>query len=166
MHHGVQVIGELVRRTGAGAVYCHTEVRSSGRDPDQWALPEASLCSPHLHESCSNIHISARWQASHGSIAPRLGEQQAAPPPAVVSMQVTFEERRVEAAVKAAAEGAGAQLRAFWGATLAHLEDLPFKLDQLPQSFGGWLCWERVLAGCAGQLCGGSSGLPTLSDCD
>lgn len=71
-----EVIGELVRRTGAGAVYCHTEV--------------------------------------------------------------TFEERRVEAAVKAAAEGAGAQLRAFWGATLAHLEDLPFKLDQLPQSFDGF----------------------------
>ncbi|PRW58276.1 blue-light photoreceptor PHR2 [Chlorella sorokiniana] len=71
-----EVIGELVRRTGAGAVYCHTEV--------------------------------------------------------------TYEERRVEAAVKAAAEGAGAQLRAFWGATLAHLEDLPFKLDQLPQSFDGF----------------------------
>ena len=49
---------------------------------------------------------------------------------------MTYEERRVEAAVKAAAEGAGAQLRSFWGATLAHLEDLPFKLAELPQSFG------------------------------
>lgn len=53
------------------------------------------------------------------------------PPP-----QVTYEEMRVEAAVRAAAEGAGARLRAFWANTLAHLEDLPFKLAQLPQNFG------------------------------
>lgn len=58
----------------------------------------------------------------------------------------------MEAAVKAAAEGAGAQLRSFWGATLAHLEDLPFKLAELPQSFGAnfWFSpehgWRLVAA--------------------
>ena len=43
--------------------------------------------------------------------------------------QVTFEEMRVEAAVKAAVEGTGAQLRAHWGgATLQPPQDLPFPL--------------------------------------
>ena len=51
--------------------------------------------------------------------------------------QVTFEEMRVEAAVKAAVEGTGAQLRAHWGgATLQPPQDLPFPLEQLPKSFG------------------------------
>lgn len=43
----------------------------------------------------------------------------------------------MEAAVRAAAEGAGARFRAFWSNTLCHLEDLPFRLQQLPQNFGG-----------------------------
>ncbi|KAL4431003.1 hypothetical protein ABPG75_006259 [Micractinium tetrahymenae] len=68
-----EVIAELVRKTGAGAVYCHTEV--------------------------------------------------------------SYEELQVEAAVKGAAEGAGARFRAFWANTLCHLEDLPFRLQQLPQNF-------------------------------
>ena len=45
----------------------------------------------------------------------------------------------MEAAVKAAAEAGGAKLQAFWANTLCHPEDLPFKLDQLPQNFGGWV---------------------------
>ena len=77
----------------------------------------------------------------------------------------------MEAAVKAAAEGAGAQLRAFWGATLAHLEDLPFRLAQLPQSFGAPCCggvlgeaggWQAAPVPPAtvvwGALAGGRSG--------
>lgn len=51
--------------------------------------------------------------------------------------QVTYEELQVEAAVKRAVEGAGARLHALWSGTLCHLEDLPFKLAQLPQNFGG-----------------------------
>ncbi|KAL4859435.1 Blue-light photoreceptor PHR2 [Chlorella vulgaris] len=68
-----EVVAELVRRTGAATVYCHTEV--------------------------------------------------------------TYEELQAEAAVKSAAQAAGAQLRSFWANTLCHLEDLPFSLAQLPQNF-------------------------------
>eukprot|EP00887_Chlorella_sp_A99_P005649 scaffold1.g5649.t1 len=48
---------------------------------------------------------------------------------------VTFEELQVEARVKQAVEAAGGQLACLWANTLHQLEDLPFKLEQLPQTF-------------------------------
>ena len=56
---------------------------------------------------------------------------------------------QVEARVKAAVESVGGQLSAHWANTLHHLEDLPFPLAQLPQTFGGW--WW-------GGGCGGGGG--------
>lgn len=38
-----------------------------------------------------------------------------------------------------AVEAEGGQLQLFWANTLHHLEDLPFRLPQMPQNFGGWL---------------------------
>lgn len=72
---------------------------------------------------------------------PRPGQHTSLCPNCVVhpcSPQVSYEELQVEAAVRAAAEGAGARFRTFWSNTLCHLEDLPFKLQQLPQNFGAW----------------------------
>ena len=91
-------------------------------------------------EPCSHILCTVCLQHPQAAVAVNHTRH-------IQPLQVTYEERRVEAAVKTAAEGAGAQLRSFWGATLAHLEDLPFKLSELPQSFGthGWRWVAAVL---------------------
>jgi hypothetical protein len=81
------------------------------------------------------------------------------PPPTApaILLQVTYEELQAEAAVKSAAQAAGAQLRSFWANTLCHLEDLPFSLAQLPQNFGASVCLAtlahcRCLAACCAVL--------------
>lgn len=43
---------------------------------------------------------------------------------------------QVEGLVKAAVEGEGAQLKALWSNTLHSPDDLPFRLQDLPQNFG------------------------------
>jgi deoxyribodipyrimidine photo-lyase len=58
------------------------------------------------------------------------------------SLEVTAEERRVEAAVGRALDGEGAALQALWGGTLFHPDDLPFSLDAMPLSYGEFR--ERV----------------------
>lgn len=47
-------------------------------------------------------------------------------------------ERKVEEAMKAS----GAEMKQFWGSTLYHLEDLPFDLEAMPTTYGGFR--ERV----------------------
>ncbi|GAB4817664.1 hypothetical protein N2152v2_004710 [Parachlorella kessleri] len=49
--------------------------------------------------------------------------------------EVTFEGRQVEARVKAGLEGEGSQLCTLWANTLHHPQDLPFKLQDMPQTF-------------------------------
>jgi deoxyribodipyrimidine photo-lyase len=49
--------------------------------------------------------------------------------------EVTAEEVAVEAAVQRVLATLGIQFQAFWGATLYHPDDLPFRIDQLPELF-------------------------------
>ncbi len=44
--------------------------------------------------------------------------------------------KQVEARVKAGLEGEGSQLCTLWANTLHHPQDLPFKLQDMPQTFG------------------------------
>jgi deoxyribodipyrimidine photolyase len=131
-----EVIGELVRRTGARGVYCHTEVgggvrvgpggrQAGGPSCVSWAplQPALLVAGSFLAEKQP---ATARLPCNPASLA------------LPACLQVTYEELRVEAAVKAAAEAGGAKLLTFWANTLCHPEDLPFKLSQLPQNFGGW----------------------------
>ena len=72
--------------------------------------------------------------------------------------EVTAEEQQVERAVAAALDRQGARLMATWGGgTLFHQEDLPFKIQDMPASYGGWRrgwAWEEG----EGQLKGGRGG--------
>ncbi|XP_031499085.1 blue-light photoreceptor PHR2-like [Nymphaea colorata] len=47
-------------------------------------------------------------------------------------------EVKAEAAVEAALSEEGVETKWFWGSTLFHLDDLPFKLEQMPANFGGF----------------------------
>ncbi|GLC37195.1 hypothetical protein PLESTF_001428600 [Pleodorina starrii] len=49
--------------------------------------------------------------------------------------EATEEEAQIEGRVRAALERDGCQLRAAWGGTLYHLDDLPFKLSTMPTSY-------------------------------
>lgn len=49
--------------------------------------------------------------------------------------EVTYEEQQVEKRVTEAVRAAGAQLHSFWTNTLHSMEDLPFKLAEMPQNF-------------------------------
>lgn len=131
-----EVLGELVRRTGAGAVFCHTEVRG-------WAAGcMGMLCGAAVAAAASRLcclsHATPFVRSDQSALPYSSPAADWAGPHTLshTNEQVTYEEQRVEAAVKAAAEAGGAHLRSFWANTLAHLEDLPFPLAQLPQSFG------------------------------
>lgn len=50
--------------------------------------------------------------------------------------EVTHDDLQVEKRVRAAVEGQGAELQVFWGGTLYHLQDLPFKLSAMPTCYG------------------------------
>lgn len=49
--------------------------------------------------------------------------------------EVTSEELAVERAIQQALVPLGVKLRAFWGHTLVHPDDLPFEVDQVPEVF-------------------------------
>jgi hypothetical protein len=50
--------------------------------------------------------------------------------------EVTGEEVAVEERVQTALGTVNANLKRFWGSTLFHIEDLPFKLDAMPSNYG------------------------------
>ncbi|CAN6467719.1 unnamed protein product [Victoria cruziana] len=52
--------------------------------------------------------------------------------------EATNGEVKAEAAVEAALAEEGVETKWFWGSTLFHLDDLPFKLEQMPANFGGF----------------------------
>uniref|UniRef100_A0A0C9RMT8 TSA: Wollemia nobilis Ref_Wollemi_Transcript_10191_2140 transcribed RNA sequence n=1 Tax=Wollemia nobilis TaxID=56998 RepID=A0A0C9RMT8_9CONI len=52
--------------------------------------------------------------------------------------EVSHEEIRAEEKVTAAFKEEGVEAKFFWGSTLYHLEDLPFKLDDMPSNYGGF----------------------------
>ncbi|KAF6260531.1 DNA photolyase [Scenedesmus sp. NREL 46B-D3] len=49
--------------------------------------------------------------------------------------EVTAEDAKVEGAVSKALDKAGAALKVFWGGTLFHVDDLPFKLATMPPNY-------------------------------
>ncbi|KAG6535648.1 blue-light photoreceptor PHR2-like [Zingiber officinale] len=52
--------------------------------------------------------------------------------------EVSHDEVRAEERVGKAMEDEGIEVKYFWGSTLHHIEDLPFQLEQLPTSYGGF----------------------------
>ena len=57
------------------------------------------------------------------------------PEAVIMHSEVTKEETDVEARVKQECERRGVALKKFWGATLIHRNDLPFRISQLPDTF-------------------------------
>ncbi|KAM0829899.1 hypothetical protein ACQ4PT_066576 [Festuca glaucescens] len=52
--------------------------------------------------------------------------------------EVSRDECRAEEKVSKAIEKEGVEVKYFWGNTLYHLEDLPFRLDDMPSNYGGF----------------------------
>ena len=52
--------------------------------------------------------------------------------------EVSRDECRAEEKVSKAIEKEGVEVKYFWGSTLYHLDDLPFKLDDMPSNYGGF----------------------------
>ncbi|GAQ87857.1 photolyase/cryptochrome [Klebsormidium nitens] len=52
--------------------------------------------------------------------------------------EVTHEELQSERKVCAALKDAGVQAKFFWGSTLYHIDDLPFKLESMPSNYAGF----------------------------
>ncbi|KAK1294539.1 Blue-light photoreceptor PHR2 [Acorus calamus] len=54
-------------------------------------------------------------------------------------LEVSHDEVEAEEKVRGAvAEEEGVEVRYFWGSTLYHMEDLPFKLEGMPSNYGGF----------------------------
>ncbi|XP_058077841.1 blue-light photoreceptor PHR2 [Magnolia sinica] len=56
--------------------------------------------------------------------------------------EVSKDEVRTEERIESALKEDGVEVKYFWGSTLYHLDDLPFKLEDMPSNFGGFR--ERV----------------------
>jgi hypothetical protein len=52
--------------------------------------------------------------------------------------EVSRDEVRTEERVQKAVEKEGINVKYFWGSTLYHVEDLPFRLDDMPSNYGGF----------------------------
>jgi len=52
--------------------------------------------------------------------------------------EVTKEEVKSEDKIEAALKDEGVEVKYFWGSTLYHVDDLPFKLEQMPTSYSGF----------------------------
>ncbi|XP_042213016.1 cryptochrome DASH-like [Homarus americanus] len=56
----------------------------------------------------------------------------------VYQEEVTREEKDVERALRERCKAAGAQIHSFWGSTLYHKNDLPFAVNNIPDTFTGF----------------------------
>ncbi|KAF0887818.1 hypothetical protein E2562_004039 [Oryza meyeriana var. granulata] len=52
--------------------------------------------------------------------------------------EVSRDECRAEERVSKAVEKEGIEVKYFWGSTLYHLDDLPFRLEEMPSNYGGF----------------------------
>ncbi|XP_043711061.1 blue-light photoreceptor PHR2 [Telopea speciosissima] len=52
--------------------------------------------------------------------------------------EVSHDEVRAEEKIEAAMKEEGVEVKFFWGSTLYHLDDLPFKLEEMPSNYGGF----------------------------
>ncbi|XP_077243347.1 blue-light photoreceptor PHR2-like [Tasmannia lanceolata] len=55
-----------------------------------------------------------------------------------VHREVSCDEVRVEEKFEAAVKEQGVEVKYFWGSTLCHIDDLPFKLEEMPSNYGGF----------------------------
>ena len=88
--------------------------------------------------------LRAAYRARGGDLIVRMGRPEAVLPALVQQLGATYlvyheeatdEELRVESAVEAALTAIGVSCEGFWGHTLYHPDDLPFALDELPDTF-------------------------------
>ncbi len=95
-----------------------------------------------LRESVADLRQSLRSLGS--DLVIRCGEPEAVLPKLVRELgissvyfyrEATSEETRVEAALAQALAPLGVKTKSFWGATLHHVDDLPFDLSKLPDLF-------------------------------
>lgn len=52
--------------------------------------------------------------------------------------EVSHDEVKGEQKIENAMKNEGVEVKYFWGSTLYHLEDLPFKLEEMPTNYGGF----------------------------
>ncbi|XAR61344.1 (6-4)DNA photolyase [Bertholletia excelsa] len=52
--------------------------------------------------------------------------------------EVSHEEVKAEQKIEAAMKDKGVELKYFWGSTLYHVDDLPFKMEEMPTNYGGF----------------------------
>uniref|UniRef100_A0A5B6ZEH1 Putative blue-light photoreceptor PHR2 n=1 Tax=Davidia involucrata TaxID=16924 RepID=A0A5B6ZEH1_DAVIN len=52
--------------------------------------------------------------------------------------EVSNEEVKAEEKIEAAMKDEGVEVKSFWGSTLYHVDDLPFKLEEMPSNYGGF----------------------------
>ncbi|XP_014514103.1 blue-light photoreceptor PHR2 isoform X1 [Vigna radiata var. radiata] len=52
--------------------------------------------------------------------------------------EVSHDEAKTEEKVEAAMKEENVEVKYFWGSTLYHVEDLPFKLEDMPSNYGGF----------------------------
>jgi len=52
--------------------------------------------------------------------------------------EVSHDEAKTEEKVEAAMKEENVEVKYFWGSTLYHVEDLPFKLEDMPTNYGGF----------------------------
>ena len=52
--------------------------------------------------------------------------------------EVSHDEVKSEEKIESAMKDEGVELKYFWGSTLFHVDDLPFKLEEMPSNYGGF----------------------------
>lgn len=52
--------------------------------------------------------------------------------------EVSHDEVKAEERIEAAMKEENVEVKYFWGSTLYHVEDLPFKLEDMPSNYGGF----------------------------
>jgi deoxyribodipyrimidine photolyase len=52
--------------------------------------------------------------------------------------EVSHDEVKAEEKIEAAMKDESVEIKYFWGSTLYHLDDLPFKLEDMPANYGGF----------------------------
>lgn len=52
--------------------------------------------------------------------------------------EVSHDEVKAEDKIEAAMKEENVEVKYFWGSTLYHMDDLPFKLEEMPTNYGGF----------------------------
>lgn len=55
-----------------------------------------------------------------------------------VHREVSHDEVKAEERIEAAMKDEGVEVNYFWGSTLYHVDDLPFKMGEMPSNYGGF----------------------------